>query len=224
MTTPAERIQDLVRKGALPPADGATLLAALARQQQAHGLRLLLDPLARFGGLRLALAGLGASLAGLALTSRGLRFDGLLDIHIADHAWPLHVAVSDALVAWPLGAVVLWLASLAGARQGRLIDFLGVVGVSRLPAVACGLALVGLASAGVLPRISHDQAPAPMLGILVHVILGLLGVGWNLVLQYVGFGTASGMRGGKRIAVFIVAVLSAELLSKMVLFRLSNAA
>jgi hypothetical protein len=218
VTTSSVRIRQLVEKGALPPEQAEALLAALESPAAPRRASLLLDPLMRFGGERLSLVGVAAVLAGAALGRLRINFDGFLDIHIGPHALGLREAALQALVAWPLPALLTWLAALLAGRQGRFIDFLGVVGVARVPMVLCSLPMAAL--------VLIDPPAVPQPGQLPHVapallalsLLGLAGIGWGVTLQYRGFVTASGMTGARRWFAFVLAALSAEVLSKMLLF------
>jgi hypothetical protein len=216
MTTSDVRIRQLVEKGALPPDQAQELLTAL--QAPAARPRLLLDPLMRFGGERLSLVGAGALLAGAALGQLRINFDGFLDIHIGPHALGLPETALQSLVAWPLPALLLWLASLLAGRQGRFIDFLGVVGVARVPMVLFSLPLAALVLIDPPPVLQPGQLPHVSAAMMALSLLGLTGIGWGVALQYRGFVTASGLKGARRWIAFVVAALSAEVLSKMLPF------
>ena len=213
MTTPSERIQGLVQRGALPAEDAKALLAAVGAPRRARGAALLLDPLECLGAAPLTLIGLGAALLGVGLERSGLAFDGFLDLHITQQPWRWTTSLGHALAAWPLGALVLWLASLLAGRQGRLVDFLGLVGIARLPSVLLAIpSVLILGAAGLTP----GRMPAQLPSVLVITALALAGVAWLLVIAYRGFGTASGLRGAKRVVAFVAGVLIAEVASKLV--------
>ncbi len=221
MTTTRDRIQSLVQNGTVPPDEAEALLAAVGAPGRRHWARVLLDPLECLGAMQLALVGLGASLLGIAVERWGMTFDGFLDLHRTDAPWSLAQSLQRALVAWPLGALVLWLASLVAGRQGRFIDFLGVVGVARVPVVLFAIPIAAITAARGIPGAPASAGAAPAPVILAMVVFGLAAVGWNIVLSYRGFGTASGLRGGKRIALYVAGVLLAEFGSKFILASLA---
>jgi hypothetical protein len=215
MITPSERIHDLVQKGALPAEQGETLLDAL-KQEPSRKSRLWLDPLERFGGERLALVGAALVLLGAALRPFGVAFDGFLDTHFVEGPPRWAHVLAEAAVAWPLGALLLWGISLVVARQGRFIDFLGLVGVARVPVLLVGVVLAIVAPLSP-PGFSPDHPPELTGRLLAMVVVGCVMLPWQIVLLYRGFGTASGLRGARQIVAFMVGLLLAELGSKMVL-------
>lgn len=218
MTTSSVRIRELVEKGALPPEQAKDLLAALNAPAAPRRPSLLLDPLMRFGGEWLSLVGAGAVLAGAALGRLRINFDGFLDVHLGSHALSLPEAVVQSLVAWPLGAILLWLASLLAGRQGRFVDFLGVVGVARVPAVIFTLPMAALVLIDPPPVLQPGQMPEVRPLMLALSLLVLAGIGWCVTLDYRGFVTASGLKGARRWVTFVLAALIAEVLAKMMLF------
>jgi hypothetical protein len=219
MNTPRERIQGLVQKGALPSREAEVLLAALGAP--AHKGWLLLDPLERFGAVQLTLVGLAVALVGVALERCGLVFDGYLDLHLTHQAWRWQTSAVRALVAWPLGAFVLWLASLVAGRGGRLIDFMALVGVARLPSVLLALPIAVILAAHDGSSATPGALPVPTPALLAITALGLAGVAYFIVLSYRGFVTASGLRGSRRVVAFVAGTLLAEVASKIVLVSLA---
>jgi hypothetical protein len=220
MTTPAERIRSLSAKGALPPEQAEDLLSALSPAGGNRGRSLLIDPLERVPAERLALVGLLAALAGIALERFGLRFDGFLDLHVSQTPWGTLPSLLDAACAWPLGSALFWLAARAAGRQGRFIDFLGLVGVARVPLVVFAIPIALLSALSPpLPALARGQLPPFSAVMVAHVILALFGIVWFVVILYRGFGTASGLRGPRRIATFVAASLLAEVAAKLVILR-----
>jgi hypothetical protein len=122
------------------------------------------------------------------------------------------------LVAWPLGAILLWLASLLAGRQGRFVDFLGVVGVARVPAVIFTLPMAALVLIDPPPVLQPGQMSEVRPVMLALSLLVLAGIGWCVTLDYRGFVTASGLKGARRWVAFVLAALIAEVLAKMMLF------
>lgn len=215
MTTAKEEVLRLVFSGKVTSAEGDELLRAMSAPRRRWPLRLLINPFERLGGVTALAIGLFGSLAGIALSRLHVRFDGALDVHVVPLAPPLREAVLDQLVAWPLVAAVAWLIGLTIAPKGRMVDFLGVVGVARIP-----LLLVGVFAAAARHRLPMDPAgigstpPAVLLG-LVAVILPA--IAWMLVLLIEGFRTATGVLGPKGGVAFVGVVVVAEIASKVAL-------
>lgn len=221
MTTPSERIRGLVQKGALPADDAGELLAAIGDAAPPTWVELLVNPFERFDAARLCLVGLGGALAGVAISRLGVRFDGFLDLHETRAGFGLGTSLLDALSAWLPAAVVFWLVSLAAARQGRFIDFLALIGVARLPLVAFALPIAWISKVAPVSVPSPGQVPALGIGVLAIVSCALASLAWSLTLAYRGFGTASGLRGPRRIVAFVTALVLAEAASKLALHLLA---
>ncbi len=221
MTTPSERIRGLVQKGSLPADDAGELLAAVGVSAPPRWAQLLVDPLERFDAARLCLAGLGGALAGVAVSRLGVRFDGFLDLHQTPSAFRLATSLLDAVSAWLPAALIFWGVSLVAARQGRFIDFLALIGVARLPLVAFAIPIALVSQVAPVSVPAPGEVPKLGVGVLVIVACALASLGWALTLAYRGFGTASGLRGPRRVVAFVTAVVLAEAASKLVLGALA---
>jgi hypothetical protein len=216
MITPVERVRNLAHKGVLPAAQAEALLealnpAALPRRS------VLTDPLDRVSAERLVLVGLAATVVGLGVERVGVRFDGFLDTHITASGPSFVTSVLDAIAAWPLAATLLWLVARTAGRQGRWIDFLGLVGVARVPIVACAVPSAVRALIQPPPVLEPGQLPTFGFGMLVTVVFAVTGLVWSILILYRGFVTASGLRGGRRIAAAVIALLLAEIAAKTAL-------
>jgi hypothetical protein len=218
MATPSERVRKLVDEGRVDSEEGQRLLGALAVPGAAgraasdpRGARLLVDPFERWGGGAAALAGLVFVILGFALSRLGIRFDGFLDLHVSAVTSAVKIGVVEQLVAWPLGALCLWLvARIVGASGARFLDFLGAVGVARGPLVLFAIPIQLLAPASVPTRMS------PML--LGIAVIALTCIAWQIALLFFGYRNASGLRGPKVGFSFVGALFAAEIASKVALY------
>jgi Yip1 domain len=208
MSSPEERIEALRRAGVVAPGQAHTLLGAIGAGPDPWW-KIVFDPFARHGGERAAAFGVVVSLAGLAASRLGIRFNGFFDMHLAGAAPAWKVALVDQLVAFPLGALVFWaVARIAGGR-GRIVDDVGVVGVARFPTV-----LTGLAAWAVM-----GGSPGPLTGlrVILLVVPVLIGLGWTIALLYTGHANASGLRGPRLGLSLFAALVAAEIASKVAL-------
>ncbi|WP_441288320.1 YIP1 family protein [Sorangium sp. KYC3313] len=214
MTTPDERVRALVRDNVIKPAEGERLLATMSPRPPGHGWRLALNPFERFGGGLAASAGLAVAALSVAVTRLGVRFDGFLDLHATPAVIPYRTALLEQVVAWPLPALLFWTYARLLRRRVRLIDFLGVIGLSRAP-----LALAAVALGLLAPRLPVG-APAFTPELAVIAVLGTVCLVWSLTLLVRGFRNASGLRGAPLIAGLIGLSLLSEILSKVALAHL----
>ncbi|WP_437280460.1 YIP1 family protein [Sorangium sp. So ce375] len=211
MTTPDERVRALVRDNVIKPAEGERLLATMSPRPPRRGWRLALNPFERFGGGTAAAAGLAVAALSVAVTRLGVRFDGFLDLHVAPAVIPYRTALLEQIVVWPLPALLFWAYARLLGRRVRIIDFLGVIGLSRAPLALAAIAL-GLLAPPLPPGI-----PTLTPELAVIAVLAALGLVWSLTLLVQGIKNASGLRGAPLIAGLIGLVLASEILSKVAL-------
>ncbi|MBW2736832.1 MAG: YIP1 family protein [Deltaproteobacteria bacterium] len=220
MTSSRQRILEMVAKGEVSAEEAEQLLAAVGGKQPSRW-RVLVDPFERLGmAFGLGMAALSA-IASLALITLNVRYDGALDLHVTAGAVSLAQGLVDQLVAWFGTSLVLWIAALVVGRRGRVIDFVVVVGVARLPMVLGGVASgLLLADFSQLTTKLKTQPLPPELLLTLVVVLPCLA--WFVTLLYYGFKTASGLKGARLVAGFVGAIVIAELASKVLLSLLRS--
>jgi hypothetical protein len=217
--TPAERVRRLVESGSVAPDEGERLLAAMREASTGKGrLALLLDPFERFGGGTAAAAGVVICLASLAASRLGARFDGLLDLHFAHEAVPLRIALLDQLAGWLLPAFGFWGYARLLSRHVRLLDFIGMAGLARLPILIAALAMYPIIASTGMP---DPQKVTLTPSLLAVAVIGVACLVANVALLYKGFKNASGLAGMKLVGGFVGLVLVLEALSKIVILVLS---
>lgn len=211
MTSPEERIKEIARSKSLDAEDAARLLEAVrSKPKDEPRESALKNPFARFSGEITTTAGVAVSALGLLASRFGVRFDGALDLHTASTPVPFRLALLEQLVAFPLTAIVFWAIARIAARHVRLIDVVGVVGLSRAPSTLIAVPIAWLSS-WIGPGHEMNAALAALL------VCSLTAIGAHLYLLFTGFRTVSGLRGGRSVALFIAAVVVAETVSKLAL-------
>jgi hypothetical protein len=206
MTSTEERIKEIARARAIPESEAAELLAAV--RPKTSGKRSLFD---RWSGEVTSIAGVVVALAGVATSRLGVRYDGALDLHIVPPPVALRAAIVDQVVAVGLTAVIMWAVARAFARNVRVVDVLGAVGVSRLPAVVASVPLALLVPLVPMPPGKPNAA------VFVVALVALFAVGLQVYLLVLGFRTATGLRGGRLAKAFVAALVAAEILAKLAL-------
>ncbi|WP_437969436.1 YIP1 family protein [Sorangium sp. So ce260] len=214
MTTPDERVRALVRDNVIKPAEGERLLATMTPRPPRTGWRLALNPFERFGGEAAAVAGLAVAALSVAATRLGVRFDGFLDLHTAPQVIPYTTALLEQVLVWPLPALLFWAYARLLRCRVRIVDFLGVTGLSRAPLALAAIAL------GLLAPEPPAGAPRLTPELAVFAVLATLCLVWFLTLLYQAFKNASGLRGAPLIAGLIGLVLVSEIVSKVALAHL----
>jgi hypothetical protein len=227
MSDAKRKVLDMVEQGKITSAEADALLAAMQGGRR-FSLRFLFDPFERVGlAASLAIGLLAAIASVLAAIPLGLRFDGYLDIHLAPAAVTAVAAIADQVVAWPLSALVLWLVALPFARASRFVDFLAVTGLARVLPLACGILLAPLTPDPELLADMSQRAmsdPTSVLGDVASMIpmigVALVFVVWFVAASVFGFRHASGLRRGRLAAAVVVALLAAEIVSKVAIWGL----
>ena len=213
--TPEERVHRLVKEGSVAADEGERLLAAMKQASARSLLAQLFNPFERFGGGTAAVIGAIVSIASLGVSRLGVRFDGLLDLHFTSAVPPLRTSIAEQIACWIVPALCFWGYARTQSRHVRLIDFVGSIGLARLPLMLAGLVLFPLAP-------SHISIPPkPTFALLALVFLTLGFVAANITLLYNGFKNSSGLKGTKLVAGFVGLLIVGEALSKVVLLILS---
>ena len=185
-------------------------------QQEMTVGRWLFNPFVRIAGARSLIIGLaGIVVAGLAAAGAGIRFDGLLDVH-AGYEVALWMPVVDGLVNWAVFTLLLVMVALLFSKsEVRLIDIAGTQAMARMPlllvAAICNLPLIQDAFEGMAAVLLGGELEGTVLtGLVAGILVTLLGVVWMVALMWKAFSVSCNVRGGRAIALFIVALLLGE--------------
>ncbi len=177
----------------------------------------LFNPFIRIAGARSLIIGLaGIVAAGLAAAGAGIRFDGLLDVH-AGYQVALWVPVVDGLVNWAVFTLLLMVVAILFSKSAvRLIDIAGTQAMARMPlllvAAACNLPLIQETFDGIATVLmgGDELDRSTLTGIVAVILVTLGGVVWMVALMWKAFSISCNMRGGRAIALFILALLLGE--------------
>ncbi|MBC8069156.1 MAG: hypothetical protein IAG13_12550 [Deltaproteobacteria bacterium] len=179
-------------------------------------LAMLVDPFERFGGGTAVVFGAVISIASIAASRLGIRFDGFLDFHVSpSHTPALWTSVADQLVGWLLPAACFWAYARVLNRHVRAIDFLGMAGLARLPILIGALATFPL---------TPPSLPIPTeltTRMLVVLPIALACGAANITLLYKGFKNAAGLTGTRLVGGFVGLVVFVEVLSHVALVWLT---
>ena len=195
-------------------------------QQEMTLARWLFNPFVRIGGWTSLAAGLaGIVAAGFAAAAAGIRFDGLLDLHFVGSV-PAYLPIAEGLINWiSIVAVSALIARLFGGGSSvRLLDVAGTLALARAPLV---LAALICTVPWIRDSLDYDVILlSPSLislvaGMLVGVLAILACFAWMIVLMWKAFSITANMKGGRGAAFFIAALAAGELISKMLVFRIS---
>ncbi len=193
--------------------------------------QLLFCPFHRIAGSPSLGLGLAAIvLAALLGAGQGLHFDGVLDVHVGRRAaWWLFVA--EGLINWlSLALLLLGAGRWVSKSAFRAIDLIGTQALARWPTVI--IALVCLAPGfhrfnaelmkslanlkpGAVPQLPSWSADAAVFALVTAVMIAC--TVWMVALMWQSFSHCCNVRGGKAVGVFVVSLLVAEALSKVLI-------
>ncbi|MEX0995631.1 MAG: hypothetical protein WDZ45_01125 [Flavobacteriaceae bacterium] len=189
---------------------------------------LLFNPFERYSEQQLVLFGSITAVAGVVFaTLTNTHFDGVLDTHFGQNV-PFKTAVfqciinivSIVLVFYPVGK---WINS-----KTRLIDIFNLSLIVKIPAYfMMPLNINNWAYLKTEPLLSAMSNPFNLqftlemiLFLVLSSILALVVFVWLIILFYNGFKVATNLKGTKHIIMFILAIIIAEIVSKVLLMIL----
>jgi hypothetical protein len=194
---------------------------------------LLFNPFVYIAGAQALGFGLAAILiAGLIGSVSHTHFDGVLDTHTGGPA-PLILFFAEGLIDWlSLAVVLLLFGKLISKTSFRLIDLFGTQALARWPTLLITIItlppayqrfthdlVAQLSHPGTLPDFNSPIfSDAPIFIAVALLMLPL--VVWMVALMYQSYSVSCNIRGAKAIITFIIGLLLAEILSKILIYRL----
>jgi predicted neutral ceramidase superfamily lipid hydrolase len=184
------------------------------------------NPFVKVGGFKALTYGLLA-LAGTSFTAWfwQTRFDGVLDIHFG-RQFAYHIYLLDLVVSYLSITAILFLAGLFFSKSRiRLVDVAGTTALARAPLILAPLANTfshsQLISDYMIGMMSGEEASQPgfMQSFLfaLSVLIVLTITIYVIVLTYKAFSVSTNLKGNKAIIIFIISMLIAEVISKIMI-------
>lgn len=192
----------------------------------------LFDPFAYIAGGTSLCIGLAMILAsGLIASLSNSIFDGVIDFH-AGHSMPLWFCLSSGIVDWLSLAVTLLIAGkFLSKSKFRAIDVLGTQAMARSPAIITALLALLPPFQNFSNYLLSTMTPGspkvvvqPTDGVIFLLAVGvvLLALCWMVWLMYRAFSVSCNMKGGKAVVTFIVCLIVAEVISKVLVLALAG--
>jgi len=180
-------------------------------------INLTFNPFTRIAGWQaLALGVVIMLLMAMAGTYANVYFDGAIDMHFTEKA-----TLKDSLNCLGIDFISLVLTlSVAGliiAKNFRLLDILGTVSLAKAPFLLLAIASMAV-NAPNLEEIMKD--PSSIFSSFSFVVLMVLTIPimiWHIILLFNAFKVSTGAIGNKVVPAFIIALLVAEIISKILI-------
>jgi hypothetical protein len=189
----------------------------------------LFNPFKYVAGMQALVMGLVAILlAGFLGSLSNSHFDGTLDFHNGA-AFPLRVFLLEGLVDWLALALVLAVVGKAVSRTAfRAIDLFGTQAMARWPTVfiASAALLPGYQRVALTivrqvmsPGATPPYAAADLAAFVLVMAVTLMALVWMVALMYRSYSLCCNVRGAKGAWTFVIGVLAAETVSKLVVLK-----
>jgi len=189
--------------------------------------RILYNPLAVLGkGKGFAAAMIVVIVLAIVAWWGGVHLDGALDMHVIPKPPSGLLIFGESLIAWlSLGLFLFAGAKIFGGNSG-LGAHLAAAGLGRFPYILAAIVFsrpvlgrtmlkaVSLRGEEIVVRPQDLLTPGLIIGgfaVLAFVI-------WAIVILYLGYREASRLRGGKAVASFVIGIILAEAISKLLLW------
>jgi len=190
----------------------------------------LFNPFKFIAGFRALLLGVAIILLSAFFGWLGnTHFDGVIDVHTGLQG-PLWFFCTEGLINWVCMAIPLFFFGLiVSHRSFRMIDVLGTQALARWPYLVTSLAMLPGANRRfaeyIMSRLGMGAAAVSinyvdMLIFAFAMLLSILMVIWMVTLMYRAYAVSCNIKGAKAIITFIIGLLSAEVLSKIVIIAL----
>lgn len=178
----------------------------------------LFNPFRRIAGIQaftigLLISALTAFIAAFSNTA----FDGVLDMHLVTK---LTMVQSFGFMVINIVSLVLvmHIAGFTVAKGYRFVDMLGTMTLSRFPFLFVAVSGFMAIATDLDELMANPFIILQNTGFLIMIIITLPFLMWTIVLMYRAFKTTTGASGNKLTATFIIGILIAEIISKVLIY------
>lgn len=161
----------------------------------------------------------------------GVHLDGALDLHLALEPPSALLIIAESLADWLSLGLLLLAASKVFGGNGGAGAHLAAVGLSRFPYILAAIVgsrqVLGKAMQAAL-IVGEEQItvrPQELMtpGVIVGSVALIALIIWSVAILYLGYKEAGRIQGGKTVVSFIIGVIFAELISKLLVAGLIRA-
>lgn len=179
---------------------------------------LLWNPFTRIAGWQAFGIGIIIVLVSAVLASFGnLAFDGAIDAHFGDNVTMVQSLVVSGI---SLLSVVLsmWVAALIISNNFRFVDILGTMTLARAPFLILAVLSLFATSPSTEQLLENPMIIFDYPSVLIIGLIAVPIIIWSIALMYNGLKVSTGVKGGKLTIGFIVGLLAAEIISKVLIY------
>ena len=144
-------------------------------------------------------------------------FDGVIDVHTG-HTSPMLVFFLEVVIDWGCPVAVFYITGrIFSTSSIRLIDIAGTFATARWVMIFPALAAFGVYTPAKAPVTVDDILRSITPSVIVFGLFTVLFAIWMIALMYSAFTTSCNLKGGKAVWSFIIGLIIAEVLSKLIL-------
>ncbi len=158
-------------------------------------------------------------------------FDGVLDVHTGQKA-PIWLFFAENLINWLCIVLFLFFSALIVSRsQWRFIDILGTQALSRWPTLITVLVMLPNANRRfgeyLISKLGQSSEAVTInstdaIIFFIAAIIAVLMIIWMVALMYKAYVVSCNLKGAKAIITFIISLVLAEAVSKVLIIALFN--
>ncbi len=192
-------------------------------ESNSANMLVLFNPYIRFSERQLIITGILSLLIGSLLGyTFHARFDGVFDLHFVEKVALKQPFIDNVIV---IGSLFLCLLAVGKYtnKKTRSIDILALSLISRIPTYLLVLVnandFMYTVSNTILQQFQNGNlniVPADLTIIVVFTLLSIAELVWMITLLYNGFKVATNAKKLRSVVLFIVALIAAEILSKLI--------
>lgn len=177
---------------------------------------LLFNPFRYIAGFKALVSGTIILFATAVLGSfNKVHFDGVIDIHTGVTA-PTWFFLTEVISSWLIVAFLLYIAALVISKSKvRLVDVFGTQALAKYP-----FFIISAISFIPLFQFTFQGIPEIEPRLLLFMVISLAVTIWSLILMYNAFSVSANVKGRTAIITFIAVIVIAEILSKILLYKL----
>jgi len=182
-------------------------------------LILMLNPFTRIAGWQAFGVGLVfVVITGIICTFSNVAFDGVVDMHLVKS---LTLLQSFEFLAIDILSVVtvMTVTGFIVSKSFRIIDILGTMTLSRSPLLILALAGFFTVSPDINELIKDPTIVFQSISFIILILLSIPVTIWSIILMFNALKVSCGINGNKLGSAFIIALLVAEVISKILIFN-----
>jgi len=179
---------------------------------------LIFNPFTKIAGIKALIIGLAFMLLmGFVGALSGTYYDGVIDVHLGTSGKFMESYVF-LLIGFLSIVLMTSVPGLIFSKGFRLIDVFGTMALSKVP-----LLIPALLGFFVDEQILLDLYSDPLLifestSLIIFSIFCIPFLIWNIILMYNAFKVSLNIKGNKNIVLFIVTIILAEIISKIIIY------